>query len=61
MQDREERQQEAEFHAAPTMADQGKPAPQARQGIGSGRIMTILLAGVILVIVGFAVSYLGAV
>ena len=65
MQDREERRQDAEFHAGTGATGApgapAKPATQARQGVTSGRIMTILLAGVILVVVGFAVSYLGAV
>lgn len=61
MQDRKEAHQETEFHAVPPANTTSKPATQARQGIASGRVMTILLAGVILVVIGFAVSYLGAV
>lgn len=64
MQDPQERRQDREFHGSEALGPQGepvKPAAQARQGVYSGRVATILLAGVILVIIGFAVSYMGAV
>ncbi len=59
-----EGQQDREFHTPDAQGPAGeaiKLASQARQGVSSGRVMTILLAGLILVIVGFAVSYIGAV
>ncbi|TCT02654.1 hypothetical protein [Aquabacter spiritensis] len=64
MQDQDERREEREFRQPGATGAPGepvKPAPQARQGVYSGRIMTILLAGIVLVIIGFAMSYLGAV
>lgn len=59
--EKDERRQDAEFHAGQQIGSEAKPAVQARQGVATGRVMTILLAGVILVVIGFAVSYLGAV
>jgi hypothetical protein len=38
-----------------------KPASQARQGVTSGRVMTILVAGLVLVVAGFVASFILAV
>ncbi len=64
MQDATERQEEREFKTNDTRGPAGetvKAPVQARQGVGSGRVLTVLLVGVVLVVIGFAASYLGAV
>ncbi|WP_029004587.1 hypothetical protein [Azorhizobium doebereinerae] len=64
MQDAAERREERDFHTPDAHGAAGepiKPAAQARQGIGSGRVLTVLGVGLALVIVGFAVTYMGAV
>ncbi len=64
MQDAEERREDREFHAAEGRGPAGttaKPAAQARQGVGSGRVTLVLVVGIVLVALGFAVSYMGAV
>ncbi|MGU3493837.1 hypothetical protein ACLBXM_07335 [Xanthobacteraceae bacterium A53D] len=64
MQDPAERREEREFHQPDREGSAGepiKPAAQAKQGIGSGRILTVLACGIALVVVAFAASYMGAV
>lgn len=64
MQDASERQQEREFHSAQgrdPVSAAPKPAAQARQGVGSGRIVVVLAVGIVLVALGFAATYMGAV
>lgn len=59
-----ERRQDAEFrmpHASGQPGEPAKPAVQARQGITAGRVLTILVVGIVLVMAGFAISYVGAV
>ena len=63
MQDPQELRQEEEFRGPEGKGPRGepvKPSAQTRQGVTAGRVTTILLAAIILVIIGFAVSYLGA-
>lgn len=58
-----EARQDAEFRAPNVTGQPGepaKPAVQARQGVATGRILAILIIGIILVMTGFAVSYVGA-
>ena len=40
---------------------EAKPASKARQGVTSGRVMTILVAGLVLVVAGFVASFILAV
>ncbi|WP_341989826.1 hypothetical protein [Azorhizobium sp. AG788] len=64
MQDASERQQEREFRAADGRGSAGEPvkeAVQARQGVGSGRILTVLTVGIVLVAIGLAATYMGVV
>ncbi|MFG1422261.1 hypothetical protein [Roseixanthobacter liquoris] len=64
MEDRNERREETAFRAGDQRGPEGevvKPAPQARQGISSMRIVTILAVGLVLVVIGFAASYLTSV
>ncbi|QTL05404.1 hypothetical protein J5J86_09025 [Aquabacter sp. L1I39] len=64
MEDVKERREERAFHSPDGMGPQGepvKPAPKAKQGVGSGRIMTVLVVGIIVVVAGFVASYLLAV
>lgn len=64
MQDATERQDDREFHASEGRGPAGttaKPAAQARQGVGSGRIVVVLTVGIVLVVLGFAATYMGAV
>ncbi|TDT94600.1 hypothetical protein [Azorhizobium] len=64
MQEPTERREEREFYAGEGTGIAGepvKPQAQAKQGIGSGRVLTVLACGIALVVIGFAVSYLGAV
>lgn len=64
MQDASERQQEREFRTAEGRGSAGEPikqSVQARQGVASGRILTVLTVGIVLVAIGLAASYLGAV
>lgn len=59
-----ETRQDAEFHGPNVSGQPGsqaKPGVQARQGVATGRILAILIIGVILVMAGFAVSYVGAI
>ncbi|MBA4788221.1 MAG: hypothetical protein H2042_00840 [Rhizobiales bacterium] len=48
-------------HASGQPGEPAKPAVQARQGITAGRVLTILVVGIVLVMAGFAISYVGAV
>ncbi|HQS08704.1 MAG: hypothetical protein B7Y12_13605 [Rhizobiales bacterium 24-66-13] len=64
MEDQTERREEAAFRVADQRGAEGevvKPAPKARQGLTSGRIVTILAVGLVLVIIGFAASYMTSV
>ncbi|MBB6307653.1 hypothetical protein [Xanthobacter tagetidis] len=65
MREPEEIRDEQEFHEPVTRrgpkGEPVEPAAKARQGIGSGRVLTVLVAGIALVLVAFAVSYMGAV
>ncbi len=64
MDDVKERREERAFHSADGVGPQGepvKPAAQARQGIGSGRVVTILVVGLIVVVAGFVASFMLAV
>ena len=64
MQDASERQEEREFRAVDGRGAEGQPvkeAVQARQGVGSGRVLVVLTVGIVLVALGFAASYLGVV
>lgn len=60
-----EAKQDREFHQPPTPdGPEGEvrmPASKARQGVTSGRIVTVLCAGIVLVTLAFVASYLGAV
>jgi len=59
-----ERAEERTFHQPDGHTAQGapvKPAAKARQGLVSGRVATVLGVGMLLVIVGFIISYVGAV
>lgn len=64
MDDVKERREERAFHSPDGIGPQGepvKPAPKARQGVGSGRVMTILVVGLIVVVTGFVASFILAV
>jgi hypothetical protein len=64
MQDPNEVREDVEFHRPDGRTMEGapvKPAVQARQGVTSGRVLMILSVGLALVVIGFAVSYIGAV
>lgn len=64
MQDPIEVREDVEFHRADSRTVDGapvKPASKARQGVTSGRVLMVLAFGIALVIIGFAVSYIGAV
>ncbi|MEP9350351.1 hypothetical protein [Xanthobacter sp. KR7-225] len=64
MREADEIREEREFHAPETRGAGGEPvepAAKARQGIGSGRMLTVLLTGIALVTAAFVASYLGAV
>ncbi|GGF74198.1 hypothetical protein GCM10007301_37490 [Azorhizobium oxalatiphilum] len=64
MQDPAERREERDFHQPDREGPAGepiKPAAQARQGVGSGRILTVLSVALVLVIIGFAATYMGMV
>ncbi|MEW6254506.1 MAG: hypothetical protein AB1592_01005 [Pseudomonadota bacterium] len=59
-----ETRQDLEFREPATTGQPGepaKPAPQARQGVATGRILAVLIVGLMLVVAGFAISYVGAV
>lgn len=64
MEDMKERREERAFHSPDGIGTQGeaiKPASKARQGVTSGRVMTILVAGLVLVVAGFVASFILAV
>lgn len=64
MQDPTEAREERTFHQPDGRTAEGapvKPAVKARQGLATGRVATILAVGMGLVIVAFAISYMGAV
>lgn len=64
MQDADERREEAAFRAAPRRTIEGAPvvpAAKARQGVSGARVLTVLVAALALVMVGFAAGYLSAV
>lgn len=64
MPDSAELKQEREYHQSDTRGADGgavKSAVRARQGLSTGRILTVLVAGLALVAIGLAASYLGAV
>ena len=64
MREPDEIREEQEFHAPDARGASGEPvepAAKARQGIGSGRVLTVLLVGIALVMAAFVASYLGAV
>lgn len=64
MQEANELREERDFHRPDARTPEGapvKPAAQARQGVTSGRILVVLATGMVLVMLGFAASYLGAV
>ena len=64
MQDPVEAREERTFHQPDGVTVEGAtitPAVKARQGLATGRVATILAVGLALVIVAFAVSYMGAV
>lgn len=64
MQDPAEMKQEREYHQPDGRTADGaavKPAVQARQGFLSGRILTVLTVSLVLVVIAFAVAYMGAV
>ncbi|OYX75947.1 MAG: hypothetical protein B7Y95_00530 [Rhizobiales bacterium 32-66-11] len=64
MEDQTERREEAAFRTADQRGVEGevvKPASKARQGVSSKRIVTILAVGLVLVIIGFAASYMTSV
>lgn len=64
MQDPDEARQERDFHGPDAHGSQGepiKPAAQARQGLSTGRMLTVLWVGVALVVIAFAASYVGVV
>ncbi|MFG1428210.1 hypothetical protein [Roseixanthobacter glucoisosaccharinicivorans] len=64
MEDQNERREEAAFRTPDQRGIEGEvvtPAPKARQGVTSSRIVTILAVGLVLVIIGFAASYLTSV
>lgn len=63
MQDLNAMRQEHEFRAPDGRTPDGAPvksAAQARQGVVSGRVLTILAVGLVLVVLGFVASYVGA-
>ncbi|OYX14698.1 MAG: hypothetical protein B7Z15_03065 [Rhizobiales bacterium 32-66-8] len=54
-----ERAEERTFHQPDGRTADGaalKPAAKARQGLISGRVMMVLVAGMVLVVVGFIIS-----
>lgn len=64
MQEAGEQREQREFYAGEARGPAGepvKPEAQAKQGTGSRRVLTVVICGIALVIVGFAVSYMGAV
>lgn len=64
MQVENESRQDAEFRGPNVSGQPGepaKPAPQARQGVVTGRVLTVLIVGLMLVVAGVAISYVGAV
>ncbi|MDI4656303.1 hypothetical protein [Xanthobacter autotrophicus] len=64
MQDPAEMKQEREFRQPDTRTADGaavKSAVRARQGFSTGRILTVLVVSLVLIVIGFAVSYMGAV
>lgn len=64
MQDPNEQREDRDFHRPDVHTQDGAPVTttaKARQGVGSGRVLTVLAAGLALVVIGFAVTYLGAV
>ncbi|MEP9369779.1 hypothetical protein [Xanthobacter sp. VNH20] len=64
MDDQNERREEAAFRAPDQRGTEGevvKSSPKAKQGVSSGRIVTILAVGLVLVVIGFAASYLTSV
>ncbi|MFG1359441.1 hypothetical protein [Xanthobacter pseudotagetidis] len=64
MREPQEIRDERDFHAPDARGPAGEPvepAAKARQGIGSGRVLTVLVAGIVLVMAAFALSYMGAV
>jgi hypothetical protein len=64
MEDQTERREEAAFRTADQRGGDGevvKTATKAKQGVSSGRIVTILAVGLVLVIIGFAASYMTSV
>ncbi|ABS69764.1 hypothetical protein [Xanthobacter versatilis] len=64
MPDPAERKQNREFHQPDTRTADGgavKSAVRARQGFSTGRILTVLIVSLVLVVIGFAASYMGAV
>ncbi|MFG1300195.1 hypothetical protein V5F49_10420 [Xanthobacter sp. V3C-3] len=64
MQDPVEAREERAFRQPDGRTAEGAPvtpAVKARQGLAAGRVLTVLLVGIGLVIVAFAVSYMGAV
>lgn len=59
-----ETREERAFHGPDARGPQGepvKPAAQARQGLSTSRTLMVLIAGVALVAVAIAASYVGAV
>ena len=64
MQDPIEQREEQAFRSPDRRGAQGetvKPAAKARQGVSSKRVLAILLAGLVLVLIGFALSFVLAV
>lgn len=64
MEDMKERREERAFHSPDGIGREGeaiKPASKARQGVGSGRVMTILVVGLLFVVAGFVASFILAV
>lgn len=64
MSDPAELKQNREYRQPDTQTADGgevKTAVRARQGFSTGRILTVLVVSLVLVVIGFAASYLGAV
>ncbi|MDI4663276.1 hypothetical protein K9U40_02815 [Xanthobacter autotrophicus] len=64
MQDPAELEQERAFLEPDARTADGapvKPAVKARQGLATGRVLTVLVVGLVLVVIAFAAGYIGAV
>lgn len=61
MQDPIEAREERDFHGPDKRGSHGelvKPAAKARQGLGTRRVLTVLLASIALLVAAYVASYL---